>query len=277
MTATDLIRSCLPNVSPPEQPITCGGTWFGKYRMTDPNFVLQKGDTLRVYISTTQGERYHLPENHIVFESDDICVVYKPPGVSSSQDRSNLFHNLTEGVRAYYASKDNTYDPTPITRLDFMVQGLALFAKHKQAEIELFRLTKDRLIKKHYLALLPKFDDAPKKRIVDLPLNFTNKARVDAAGKTAKTLFVRHSDLSENTTAYMVKLFTGRRHQIRAHAAKSLLPLLGDGLYGSRRKHTEQHIGLIAYKYVFSLFGISYRIVLPNALEKIIPSDWRGR
>jgi 23S rRNA-/tRNA-specific pseudouridylate synthase len=164
-----------------------------------------------------------------------------------------------------------------MTRLDYMVQGICLFAKHKDAEKSLFKLTQERGITKHYLALLPKHDTLPQKEIVTLPLLFTDKARVDATGKKAKTLFIHHRDISEGISVYMVKLFTGRRHQIRAHAAKKLLPLLGDGMYGSRCKHLHRHIGLIAYKYVFTCFGRSYRIQLQNPLDRLDTDGWRIR
>lgn len=276
-TARELLTERMPKQTEPELPITSGGVWLGKYRMTDPNKIIQKGDTLRVYIASTQGKRHTISEPDIIHETNDFCVIYKPPGVSSSPDRSNLFYNLTEGVRAYYASRGNTYQPTPLTRLDYMVQGLCLFAKHKSAEKELFQLTKDRQITKHYIALIPRIEIEKHKHIVDLPLEFTDKARVSESGKSAKTLFVHHQDLSEDVSAYMVKLFTGRRHQIRAHAAKALYPLIGDRMYGSRCKHPEQHIGLIAYKYVFRCFGEVHRIVLPSALDRLDHSSWRCR
>lgn len=276
-TAAQLLHTCLPNTPHPELPITSGGVWLGKHRMTEPQHLLQKGDTLRVYIAPTQGKMYRLSDADIIYETPDLCVVYKPPGISSCSDRSNLYYNLTEAVRAYYASNGNTYQPTPMTRLDYMVQGLCLFAKHKQAEKDLFKLTQDRGITKHYIALIPNTTPQKRKHIVDLPLEYTNKARVSENGKKAKTLFVHHRDVSDDISAYMVKLFTGRRHQIRAHAAKALRPLLGDSMYGSRCKHPEHHIGLIAYKYVFRCFGHVHRIVLPSALDRLDHSRWKCR
>lgn len=277
ITASQLIAMRLPELNDPALPITSGGVWLDKYRMSDPDLSLKKGDTLRVYLAATQGNRYSLPASHIILESEDICVVYKPPGISTAADRSNLFYNLTEGVRAYYAASGNRYSPTPITRLDYMVQGLCLFAKHKEAEKELFKLTKARQITKHYMAILPVRDNTPKKLLVTHPLTFTDKARVDSEGKPAKTLFIRQSQLTDSLSTYLVKLFTGRRHQIRAHAAKELRPLIGDGMYGSRWKHKHQHIGLVAYKYIFNCLGKPYRIVLPNPLEHLHLDDFRGR
>lgn len=276
-TAEQLIAECMPQHNSPQLPITSGGVWLGKYRMTTPNKVLQKGDTLRVYVSDTQGLHYTIPASDIIYETDDFCVVYKPPGISSCADRSNLYYNLTEGVRNYYSTSGNTYEPSPMTRLDYMVQGLCLFAKHKSAEKDLFKLTQERGITKHYMALLPKLELPLRKHIVDLPLNFTDKARVDTSGKSAKTLFVHHQDVSNTVSAYMVKLYTGRRHQIRAHAAKALRPLIGDGLYGSRCKHPNHHIGLIAYKYIFRCFGSVHRICMPDPLTRLDHSRWTCR
>lgn len=251
--------------------IKTGGVWLDKKRIDDPAFILNKGQTLRVYIAPTQGKRYFLKASQIIFETDDFIIVHKPAGLTVSSDRSNAYYNLTTAVGDWFKRHKNSYSPTPITRLDFMVEGLVLFPKHKKAEIDFFRLTQKRFIHKQYLALVQKSEALPKcKRIKDT-LDFTHRCVKSPEGKDAHSLFMRRKE-SEHWDIYSVFLFTGRRHQIRFHASQYLSPLIGDTFYGSKIKTTNQQIGLFAYQYQFKYKGVRYKIRLPEiemVLDKV--------
>jgi 23S rRNA pseudouridine955/2504/2580 synthase len=68
--------------------------------------------------------------------------------------------------------------------------------------------------------------------------------RVDPEGKKSKTLFIQQqtSDIAQLTE---VKLFTGRTHQIRVHAAWTGHPVAGDDKYGDREfNKTMKNYGL---------------------------------
>jgi 23S rRNA pseudouridine955/2504/2580 synthase len=75
--------------------------------------------------------------------------------------------------------------------------------------------------------------------IVDKPLQKNsviggeNMVVVDPAGKIAKTKFMV-SQTFRQCQLMEVKLFTGRTHQIRVHAASSGHPVAGDSKYGQR-------------------------------------------
>ncbi len=243
--------------------IGSGGVWLGKTRCDFADMVLQKGDTVKVYITGSQGLAYRLVSEQIIFEDDDVLVVLKPPGITAVPDRSNLQHNLTYAVSQYLRSKGINYSPAPLTRLDYMVGGLSLFGKHKAAVAKLTEEMKQRRIHKLYRAIVPDAGELPACKRVRNKLDFFDKAFVSDQGKDAHSLFFRRA-LYRGMVVYSVILLTGRRHQIRAHAAQALQPLLGDDLYGTLPKGAPRQIGLLAVGLNFTFQRRRYRIRLAD-------------
>ena len=155
-TVGELIRLNKAVSDEPSFLIESGGVWFGKKRVDSVDLSIEKGETIRVYTVPTQGKRFELTPLHIVFETDDFIIIHKPAGLTTSSDRSNAHYNLATSVGDWFKKSGNPYTPTPITRLDFMVEGLVIFPKHKKAEIDFFRLTQKRFIHKQYVALVEK-------------------------------------------------------------------------------------------------------------------------
>lgn len=236
-----------------------GGVWLEKKRITNAAQSVLKGQTLIVYISATQHKTYRFSPSQIVSETDDWMVVDKPAGITTVADRSHTQNNLSYGVGQYYKSLGNAYVPVAITRLDFMVNGLVLFPKHKQAEKDLFKLMAERKIGKYYVARLEKIDKPARCLRVQDALTFRDKAYIETDGKRAHSLFILR-DVSETIVTYGVIIFTGRRHQIRIHASRYLAPILGDSLYGGKVELPGQALGLTAFGYNFFWKGKRYRI-----------------
>lgn len=237
-----------------------GGVWLDKKRVLEANHQIKAGKTLIVYMLAGGGDFFKLEKSHIVFEDKNLLVVNKPAGITAVADRSCYNNNMTYAVEQYYKQKDRSYIPNPINRLDFMVSGLMMFAKHKQAEKELFRLSQNRKIYKYYHAEIEKRENPPQCMRVQDKLGFTNKCQIDDNGKASESLFLLRES-TEDTDIYGVVLLTGRRHQIRFHAAKYLAPICNDSLYGPRSKGTSaKTLGLTAVGLNFKAFKKRYRV-----------------
>ena len=145
--------------------IESGGVWHNKKRIIDLNHKIPAKDTVITYISSRQGDSYTLNKSAIVFECNDFIIINKPAAISTTAERSNIFFNLRYGVEKYLnreiENKKKWYQPQPLSRLDFYVSGLVLFSKNKDAERILFRLTKERKIKKAYHAQIPSAPNNP--------------------------------------------------------------------------------------------------------------------
>lgn len=244
--------------------IDAGGVWMNRQRLIDPNLLITSGQTIIAYISAVQGKYYDLSATQIVDETKDFVIVHKPPGLTTVSDRSNQTYNLMAALERWYAAKGESVTLSPITRLDHMVSGLTLITKHTAATRDFSKQTQQRKIGKYYVARLPHFGDAPKcLRCID-HLGHAGKAFLDPKGKRCESLFIlRHSNVADSYIEYGVKLFTGRRHQIRFHAATYLRPLLGDGLYGDKRTPRSTPISLWAHGLNFKYKGVRYRYRLP--------------
>lgn len=260
----NILAAHLPGGVAGETVIGSGGVWLEKKRILAPDHPVRSGQTLVVYTSSGQGSHYRLPPEHIIFEDRDLLAVYKPPLINVQADWASLQNNLTSGVNDYLATG---YQAIPLTRLDFPVQGLVLYARHKRAERELFELSRERKIHKLYTALIEPGMERGCLRVKDR-LGFGRKAVVSKKGKPAHSLFIFRQDHG-TARVYSVILFTGRRHQIRFHAANYLAPIVGDRLYGSRSKAGKGGIGLVCSGYNFTFRGGRFRLRLPDLHERL--------
>lgn len=239
-----------------------GGVWYQRKRHLNDTIIPAK-ETIKVYVTATQGHQFILTKDMIFAEENDFLVVKKPPGINTVSDRSDLYWNLTSGIKQYFMDQGNLYDPQPMTRLDLMVTGLVLYPKNKEAEKSLFKMTQQRKIKKLYHATLSVKPDLPDCLRVKDKLSFLKKAKVSHDGKPSHTLFLKHNhDGCVNNVTYSAIIFTGRRHQIRAHAAYYLSPIRGDSFYGSKEPLPDAALELKAVGLNFSYKNKRYRFRL---------------
>ncbi|MGE5472093.1 MAG: RluA family pseudouridine synthase [Bacteroidota bacterium] len=168
----------------------------------------------------------------VLFVDDHLLVVDKPAGLLSVPGRgADKADCLASRVQAVYS------DALVVHRLDMSTSGLLLLARGEEMQRQLFRLFRERLVDKRYLAVVDGLlaDDAGE---VDLPLicDWPNRPRqkVDfEVGKRSLTRF-RRLDLDplNNTSHLELEPVTGRSHQLRVHMAELGHPILGDELYG---------------------------------------------
>lgn len=251
--------------------ITHGGVWKNKKRVMDPSLLIETLETVKIHTSNFQGKTYALDKNDIVFENNDFMAVYKPVDLNVHAVPSSFYYNLTYGVNVYLQKQGIPFETNPVTRLDRPVEGLVLFPKHKHSERLLFKLSKERKIKKWYLAALePRPANPARLRITDKISTDGKRTALDPMGKIAGSLFIKTQSL-EIADIYSVFIFTGRRHQIRFHASHYLSPILGDGVYGSRYSRGSDEIALVCRGYNIPYRRERIKIRLPqHYLERFI-------
>jgi 23S rRNA pseudouridine955/2504/2580 synthase len=98
--------------------------------------------------------------------------------------------------------------------------------------------------------------------------------RVDPAGKTARTLFIRRQALGIAQLTE-VKLYTGRTHQIRVHAAWSGHPVAGDDKYGDREFNKQMKAYGLKRLFLHAWrLGIAHPVTgTPMLLEAPLPAE----
>ena len=265
----ELLEKHLPAHPPPSDLIAAGAVWIEKKRMLDPRHTLDAGETARVFLAPRQRIAYPLPSEDLVFRDSRVLAVFKPAGLAVQPDPTGIRNNLTRGVADLLEKEGVSFSPSPVTRLDIPVSGLVLFGSSKKWERELFALVRERRVHKAYRALLS--GNSPDRVTVEDSLIWdSGRARSDSSGRRAKTRFIRTGSRN-GLLLYTVFLFTGRRHQIRCHAAEHLSPIVGDKRYGSPHPGKANAIALICAGYNFTLAGHHYRIRLSSdRIESIL-------
>jgi 23S rRNA pseudouridine1911/1915/1917 synthase len=170
-------------------------------------------------------------------EDDDVLALNKPGDVVCHPSKAGPWSSLAGAVKAGLALEKAHL----VFRLDRETSGVVLFAKHERAASRLQRAMQDGRIRKTYLAVLVgELQAAPGgagEVPVDQPLGDDEaspvfvKTRVRPDGKAARSRF-RPLAAAGGFTLAEVRIETGRKHQIRAHAQWLGFPVAGDKIYG---------------------------------------------
>lgn len=166
----------------------------------------------------------------VLFEDDDIVVVYKPAGVIVHSAPGHEEGSLAEALarrRPSMAKVGSAERPGVVHRLDIETSGVMVFAKTQGAYLALRRqFESHRDVRKTYLAVLHG-TPSPKSGTIDAPVG---RDRLDAV--THWNVLAAHNGIS----LVEFRIETGRMHQIRIHAAQLGHPVVGDRTYGSAER-----------------------------------------
>lgn len=190
---------------------------------------------------------HFLPELTILYEDQDILAVNKPAGLVTHPSGSHYSDSLSNQVAAYFRSKGEPTKVRSIGRLDKETSGILLFARNQTAAARLQKQRENGISEKTYLAAvsgsMPEDTDGAFHRITTpLAPDPDNRLKMVISpdgslpgSKPAETLYsVLKStapDSRISASLVMLRLKTGRTHQIRVHMASLGHPLLGDSLY----------------------------------------------
>ena len=147
------------------------------------------------------------------------------------------------------------------------------------------RLVAERAVEKTYLAAVA--GSVPwERRTFEQPIgrdrHDARRMRVSRTGKPARTdarVLARRASGSDGPAAtfLLVRLHTGRKHQIRVHLAHAGFPILGDALYGGAGRW---HGGLMLHAWRLSLAHpvtgerLNLEAPEPDRFRRLFPSAW---
>ena len=217
-------------------------------------------------------------EDAIIHESPDLLLINKPSGMAVHSG-SGLPWGLIDAIRQ---SRPGEYVEL-VHRLDRETSGCLVLARNGPALNALSAQFRDGQVQKRYLCLM---NGRMREAVIDVdaPLRKvqsgnTGLVEVDAEeGKPALTRFHLLQDYRD--CSYVeVELFTGRTHQIRAHAKHLGLPLAGDDRYASReslKKWKKRGLGRIflhAHRLGLNALSgepLTFDAPLPGPLRKVL-------
>ncbi len=237
----------------------------------DPRFRVAEG--AEIEISVAMAEESHIgPEDislDVVFEDDDLIVVNKPagmvvhpaPGTPTGTLVNALIHHCGDSLSGVGGLKR----PGIVHRIDKDTSGLLVVAKSDRAHHHLADQFAAHTVARRYLAVcygLPDQNDPRLKGIKGTSFEPGNILRIQTllgrhrtdrqrqavsftSGRHAVTRTRIVEPLGNPPAAALIEcwLETGRTHQIRVHLAHCGHALIGDPVYGGRRKLSPKAVG----------------------------------
>ena len=202
--------------------------------VTQYNYMLKVGEMVRIsrHKRSTELISKHIK---IVYEDKDIVVIEKQPGILSMASSPNQFCVKTI-LDDYFHKRHFKCRAHVVHRLDRETSGLMIYAKSIEMEQILENNWHDIVYDRRYIAVLcgsmEQEGGTVHSWLKDNKAFFTYSSPTDNGGKYAVTHF---HVLNRTTELSLVefKLETGRKNQIRVHAADMGHPVCGDVKYGN--------------------------------------------
>lgn len=205
--------------------------------VTQFDFPLKPG--MKITISRSkQNDEFHSRYLRIVYEDRYIVVIDKHQGIlSMAAGHSSL--NVKTILDDYFRKTRQHCQAHVVHRLDRDTSGLMLYAKDKQTELALESDWHNIVYDRRYVALLSgtveQDEGTIESWLKDNKAYFTYSSNYDNGGKIAISHYrvLQRSDNGNGYSLVEFRLETGRKNQIRLHAADMGHPVCGDIKYGN--------------------------------------------
>lgn len=210
----------------------------------------------------------------IVHRDEDVLVIDKPAGLVTHPAPGNWRNTLMNGLLHADPRAARLPRAGIVHRLDRDTSGLLVCARSERAFASLTSQLQARSMGRRYLAIAGGLTAVQGSIDARIGRDERNRLRMavvaEPAGKPARTHFWRLAKAStDEASAVLCKLESGRTHQIRVHLASIGHPLVGDTLYGGAQLHGFARQALHAWQLQFIHPATSQ----PCVFDAAIPED----
>ena len=215
---------CDLSVADIKKAIDKGALWHSRGKTTQRCRRIKKslniGDKLHFYYDLNILSQQPTPAI-LIADLTDYSVWFKPYGMLSQGSRWSDHFTITRWAQKHLTPERVVF---PVHRLDRAATGLILVAHSKSAARALSEMFEQHQLEKVYhIVVHGQHTLQPESQTVDLAID----------GKPARSHFLSLVyDEKSDRSLMKVTIESGRKHQIRIHAASIDLPVVGDRLHG---------------------------------------------
>jgi 23S rRNA pseudouridine1911/1915/1917 synthase len=173
----------------------------------------------------------------VVYQDRALLVIDKPAGMVVHPGAGNAAHTLQNALLALDPKLALVPRAGLVHRLDKDTSGLLVVARTPEAHTALVAAMAARAVTREYLAICSGVMTGG--GTIDEPIGRHRTQRTRMAVRADGRPSVTHYRVVRRFAAHTlvrVQLETGRTHQIRVHLAHAGFPLVGDPVYGGRRR-----------------------------------------
>lgn len=211
----------------------------------------------------------------IVYEDNHLLVIHKKAGILSMPvGRGSL--NVKSVLDDYLLRSKQKCTAHVVHRLDRDTSGLMVYAKDKRVERLFEEDWHNMVYDRRYMAVLsgelPENEGTIANWLRDNKAYVTYSAPFDNGGKYAVTHF-RTMRRSAYYSLVEFKLDTGRKNQIRVHAADMGFPVCGDTKYGNGDDPLGRlclHAYVLAFYHPVTRKPLSFELPIPSEFNRLM-------
>ena len=232
-----------------KQAISKGALWLtrGKHtqRLRRVKKVLQQGDELHFYYNEKVLSS-EVSDAILISDEKNYSVWYKPYGMLSQGSKWSDHCTIARFAQQYFTTERPVFI---VHRLDRAATGLILIAHSKKAAKALSTIFEERTSNNNYLEKYYQIIVHGNHQKFEQPHIITEA--VD--GKKSRSTFTcMEYNKETDQSLILVKIDSGRKHQIRLHAASIGLPVVGDRLHGIANNTENRNLQLCAVSLSFT-------------------------
>ncbi len=208
------------------------------------NYKLKINDIIRIPLINIKKKKIYIDKyiidkfkKFIIYEDKYILAIDKPYGISVHKG-SKINLNIIDIFKYIYKNEEFL---ELVHRIDKSTSGILLISKNLNMLRFLHKNFKENKIKKKYIALINGIWPFNIKIIENYIfknkyISYINKNNYNNNGKLSKTLFFVKKYYSKYTLLKIIPI-TGRNHQIRLQTSNLGYPIIGDNIYGNKKKN----------------------------------------
>jgi len=220
----------------------------------------------------------------VLYEDAELLAIDKPAGMvvhpAPGARRGTVVHALAHHLGALPAAGE-AERPGIVHRLDRDTSGVLLVARTRRAHESLARQFRERSVEKRYVAVVRGAIAGSAGRI-DRPIGRHPRERKRMSVRTTRgrPAITRWRVVERLAGATLLALApeTGRTHQLRVHLAAAGHPIVGDRVYGARRRggtaipfpRQALHAEAITFAHPATGASLTIRAPVPSDIQRLI-------